>query len=184
MTRRGIATVQAISTAMIILLAIALVHLGSATATRSTPRILLNQSTLSSSVPYLTASQRAQLLSLIGSARLVSRLVGKRQYTPTGFAVWTTPSGDVLGGAVRLTYRRPMRFTGTWLNLTPPCTGSASPPYTTVPYRASWSGVSNLLVFVDLQARRVVGIQPGAGAHLTHVADDMQKPSNKICHTR
>lgn len=108
----------------------------------------------------LSQAQRTKITHIFQSDRTFLRLIGHRHFKTTSVWLWTNREGVLLGGVVVLRLPHPVTMSGTWLDLDYDCSEQTSPPYGRVPYKAKYSSVTTITLFVDLQRKQVAGIRP------------------------
>jgi hypothetical protein len=136
-----------------------------ATAPR-TP-ILINRSVIEDATPALTTRQWQRAITLTRLDQHIAQLTKHHKYTIEDFPppVWTLLDGTTVGGVIYIRFPKPTTITGTWLDLQYPCSGDDQ-HYTTLPYIATRTHVTYLIVIVDLRHDRVAEISPDTGNRL------------------
>jgi len=126
-------------------------------------------------LPELTAVDQARATALMQADRHFRAIVGDTPYAIARVGPWTTSNGpwtaektpELLGVSFVVSFEKAIPIA----NKTMPgaiydVTERRSPPYQQVNNRVDATGVSNLMVLVDLRTGKVANISPGLGAEV------------------
>lgn len=159
-----------IATAIITAEAFSLIQKNDEKTRSNIQNISIDAKALRGSIPYLTAMQQQRVLAQALANNRVVRLTARDPFHTSRIDVWTTTNGGLIGGVVEVVFDRPASLKGGWLALDYNCTEAKIPLYASYPYQALFTGVRSMLIFVDIQRNRVVGISPGPSSHTRDVA--------------
>jgi hypothetical protein len=126
-----------------------------------------------SSLPELDAVDQVRASALMQADRHFRSIVGKTPYTIARVGPWTTSNGpwtaektpELLGVSFVVSFEKAIGIADKAMpGAIYDVTEKRSPPYQQVSNRVDASGVTNLMVLVDLRAGTVVNISPGLGS--------------------
>ena len=129
-------------------------------------------------VPELAAADEARASALMQSDRHFRSIVGKTPYTIARVGPWTTSNGpwtaektpELLGVSFVVSLERAIGIADKAMpGAIYDVTEKRSPPYQQVNHRVDATGVTNLMVLVDLRAGKVVNISPGLGSDVLRI---------------
>lgn len=142
---------------------------------------------VSYTIPTPNAEQREQISALALAEPRVARLLQSSSVpglTPQVTKVTPLTSGTTLvGGVAELALGQATTLEGEWPGIASPCRRGgeqpATPVHTPTLYRARYSNVTTLDVFVDVNTGQVIGISPGIGAQLEGEPVWLSDPSTR-----
>jgi hypothetical protein len=92
---------------------------------------------------------------------VLEALVGGQVASPDEAVAWTDADGRVIGGVVTFTLPAATSLEGNWLGMRWQQDAAPGGAYESLPFRANFANVSEVRVFVDLDAGVVAGVKPG-----------------------
>jgi hypothetical protein len=126
--------------------------------------------------PQLSADEMARALDIARNDVAVKSLLAGRAYSPGKIGPWTTYRGAKIGAVMLLSLHEPATYAmREWPLLVYDESERSTPPYRQKSVRLQASNVRELMVWVDLNRSRIVGVDPGVGAQIT-VAEESARP--------
>lgn len=129
-------------------------------------------------LPELTAADQARATALMQADRHFRAIVGETPYAIARVGPWTTSNGpwtaektpELLGVSFVVSFEKAIAIADkTMPGAIYDVTERRSPPYQQVNNRVDATGVTNLMVLVDLRTGEVVNISPGIGADVVRM---------------
>jgi hypothetical protein len=127
-------------------------------------------------VPQLSGNDEVRAQALVKADKRLRKIVGATPYTVEKIGPWTTSNGpwtekkktELIGASLVLSFAGPIEISD---KLMPGAlydvTERRSPPYQEVDLQVDASGVTSLMVLVDLKRGKVVNVSPGLGSVVT-----------------
>lgn len=130
-------------------------------------------------VPELTVADEARAQALAKADKKLQKLLGSTPYTVARIGPWTTSNGpwteqkktELLGVSLVLSFAAPIEIADKVMpGAIYDVTEQRSPPYQEVDLRVDATGVTSLMVLIDLKRGKVVNVSPGLGSVVTRAS--------------
>lgn len=134
------------------------------------------------SVPVLTAAQKQRAIEIALADSRVKKVIKDTTYRANEVYLWHSGS-KLLGGVVRIDFDQPQTLKGPWLGLDYDCSEKAKPVYNTIAFKQERTGITSVLVDVDLDREKVAGFVSDDDAEVAGPQQEIATPAVRLSKT-